>query len=411
MSNPNLTGHSLTLFPLVLYHSLRGRRNRPTPVYNSRCDRRKLRGAQTPVLEAIATHWQSWWACDHRASQPGFAARSSGRGCTRGRLRARAPPLPTWARRGCPATGPPGQGAAEAASRQLREAAPRDPPGAHPRSFPLGAADGRGSGAGSRQSSAKGAPAGTGWSGWGALEERDGSPPSLHPSLPSSAVLEPPLGSAPSSSPLGNAGPSPSSRFRWQKLGPCPAVPPPLPQHSAPSGPAQGRAGETRPRGGEGRRGPAGCSRPLERGGGRSGAARAGGAGGCPGRGSRDAGPAAGDAGERRGPGGMGLRVARRGWGVFAGNNNPPTPSGACVIFAETGKLVRRDETGSAASACAVLLSAGSPAVPIPQGSGWLRLGTELSPPPGRTPVGQRSWQARAASAVALPTPWGAGGA
>ncbi|KAL9867745.1 tetraspanin-9 isoform 2-T2 [Geothlypis trichas] len=68
-------------------------------------------------------------------------------------------------------------------------------------------------------------------------------PPTLHPSLPSSAGLEPPLGSAPSSSPLGNAGPSPSSRFRWQELGPCPALPPPLPQHSAPSGPAQGRAG------------------------------------------------------------------------------------------------------------------------------------------------------------------------
>ncbi|XP_057231816.1 tetraspanin-9 isoform X2 [Malurus melanocephalus] len=63
---------------------------------------------------------------------------------------------------------------------------------------------------------------------------------SILPSLPSSAGLEPPLGSAPSSSPLGNAGPSPSSRFRWQELGPCPAVPPPLPQHSAPSGPAQG---------------------------------------------------------------------------------------------------------------------------------------------------------------------------
>lgn len=83
-------------------------------------------------------------------------------------------------------------------------------------------------------------------------------PPTLHPSLPSSAGLEPPLGSAPSSSPLGNAGPSPSSRFRWQELGPCPALPPPLPQHSAPSGPAQGRAGETRPRGGRGAAGTCG---------------------------------------------------------------------------------------------------------------------------------------------------------
>lgn len=45
------------------------------------------------------------------------------------------------------------------------------------------------------------------------------------------------MGSAPSSSLLGSAGPSPSSRFRWQELEPCPTVPLRLPHHSAPFGP------------------------------------------------------------------------------------------------------------------------------------------------------------------------------
>ncbi|XP_068556661.1 tetraspanin-9 isoform X3 [Anas acuta] len=58
-----------------------------------------------------------------------------------------------------------------------------------------------------------------------------------------------PLGSAPSSSPLCRAGPSPSSRFRWQELEPCPAVPVQLPQDSALSGPARpspARSGDVR---------------------------------------------------------------------------------------------------------------------------------------------------------------------
>lgn len=55
--------------------------------------------------------------------------------------------------------------------------------------------------------------------------------------FPSTAGLEPPMGSAPSSSLLGSAGPSPSSRFRWQELEPCPTVPLRLPHRSAPFGP------------------------------------------------------------------------------------------------------------------------------------------------------------------------------
>lgn len=90
---------------------------------------------------------------------------------------------------------------------------------------------------------------------------------------------------------------------------------------------------------------------------------------------------------------------------MFAGNNNPPAPPlGACVIFAETGKLVQRDEASPAAFACAVLLSAGEPAVPIPHGSGCLRLGMDLSPPPGKTSLGQRCGQAGAAPVVVLRT-------
>lgn len=79
-----------------------------------------------------------------------------------------------------------------------------------------------------------------------------------------------PLGSAPSSSPLCRAGPSPSSRFRWQELEPCPAVPVQLPQDSALSGPARpspARSGDVRVSpGGAGCREPegkvAGASRP-----------------------------------------------------------------------------------------------------------------------------------------------------
>lgn len=153
-------------------------------------------------------------------------------------------------------------------------------------------------------------------SGWGALEERVGSAPSLPPSIP---PFPPPRGwslpwAAPPAPPRSvtpvRAPPPVSAGRSWGRVLPYLRRSPSTRPHPARPRDARVRPG---PAGGEGRRGPAGHSRPWDRGSGRSGAARGGGAGGCPSRGSRDAGPAAGDAGERRGPGGMGLRVARRG--------------------------------------------------------------------------------------------------
>lgn len=102
----------------------------------------------------------------------------------------------------------------------------------------------------------------------------------------------------------------------------------------------------------------------------------------------------------------MGARVARSGEECLLETITPLTPSAACVIFAETGKLVQRDETSPAVSACAVLLSAGEPAVPIPHGSGWMAAaGDGFVPAAGESSPGTALLAGGAACAVALRTP------
>lgn len=191
----------------------------------------------SPVPAPVTTHWRWWRAWDHGgASQRGLAV-----GAHPGH------PLPE-----------PGGG------EQPRV------PGAGPARGRSGGCSGGCSGGfpeGAGRASGRALPKG------GALGEHTGTAPSLHPSLPSSAGLEPPLGSAPSSSPLGNAGPSPSSRFRWQELGPCPALPslrrspgtrphPARPRTRGEPGARGGGGCGPFPAPGEGREGTAGRGRP-----------------------------------------------------------------------------------------------------------------------------------------------------
>lgn len=212
-----------------------------------------------------------------------------------------APPEPGGDR---PAAGLRGRG-------QLRGCAggcSRRPPGG----FPEGAAAAEGAGRASGRALPKGlrrTPDGADGVDW--RNEAPPLPPSIPPfppprgwSLPWAAPPAPPRSVTPVRAP-----PPVSAGRSWGRVLPCLRRSPSTRPHPARPRDARVSAGAA---GGEGRRGAASNSWPWERGGGRSGAARGGGAGSCPWRGSRDAGPAAGDAGERRGPGGMGVRVARR---------------------------------------------------------------------------------------------------
>lgn len=89
LSNLNITRHSSMLCPLVL--SLVTWEKRPTHpclqlLLRPQNAQRSTQTRFPSVLESTAAHWQSWWASDHRAGQPGFAVRA-GSGSTPASLR------------------------------------------------------------------------------------------------------------------------------------------------------------------------------------------------------------------------------------------------------------------------------------------------------------------------------------